>query len=179
MDTISAMAEIVSNSNIQYNVSMSIVSEILEELWNTEYNYKSVRVNIFGIPHFNKYHKRSLQMTINRLKEKEIIEKELTGIVLSKKGKEYVRKKYDSLKQFDNPGNLPKERTLLVMFDIPTEKKAHREWLRWHLKKFNYIMVQKSAWVGPYPIPKEFHQYLKNIKLDKCIKTFKLDKPYK
>ena len=158
---------------------MSIVSEILDELWNTEYNYKGVRVNIFGIPRFSKYHKRSLQMTINRLKDKGIIEKEVAGIILSKDGKEYIKKKYDSLKQFENPGNLSKDRTLLVMFDIPTDKKAHREWLRWHLKKFNYIMVQKSVWIGPSPLPKEFSDYLKNIKLDKCIKTFKLDQPYK
>lgn len=158
---------------------MSMVSNILKELWNTELNCKGVRVNLFGIPSFNKYPKKSLQVTINRLKEKGIIEKELAGIILSKYGKEYVKRKYESLKQFDNPGNLSKDRTLLVMFDIPTEKKAHREWLRWHLKKFNYIMVQKSAWVGPYPIPKEFSEYLKSIKLDRCIKTFKLDKPYR
>lgn len=157
---------------------MSIVSEILEELWNTELNYKGVRVNLFGIPRFTKYSKKTIQKTLIRLKNKNIIEKESSGIVLSKYGKEYVKKKYDSLKQFDNPGNLSKDRTLLVMFDIPTEKKAHREWLRWHLKKFNYIMVQKSAWVGPSPLPKEFKDYLKEIKLEKCIKTFKLEKPY-
>ena len=65
------------------------------------------------------------------------------------------------------------------MFDIPTDKKAHREWLRWHLKKFGYIMIQKSVWVGPFPLPKEFKEYIKEIKLDKCLKTFKLEKPYK
>jgi len=158
---------------------MSIINEILEELWNTEYNYKGVKVNIFGIPRFNKYPKKSIQVTINRLKKKGVIEKELAGIVLSKYGKEYVRKKFDSLKQFDRPENISKDKILLVMFDIPTERKHQREWLRWHLKKFNYIMVQKSVWVGPYPLPKEFSLYLKNIKLDKCIKTFKLNKPYK
>jgi len=156
-----------------------MIGEIFDELWNTELNYKGVKVNLFGIPRFNKYPKKSLQVTINRLKKKGMIEKEVSGIVLSKYGKEYIKRKYDSLKQFDNPGNLSKDRTLLVMFDIPTEKKAHREWLRWHLKKFNYIMVQKSAWVGPSPLPKEFNQYLKSIKLSKCIKTFKLVKPYK
>jgi len=158
---------------------MSIVSEILEELWNTELNYKGVRVNIFGIPRFSKYPKKSVQVTINRLRKNGVIEKELAGIVLSKYGKEYVKKKFDSLKQFDKPENTSKDRNLLVMFDVPTEKKHQREWLRCHLKKFNYVMVQKSTWVGPYPLPKEFSKYLKEIKLDNCIKTFKLDKPYK
>ena len=38
-----------------------MVGEILEELWNTELNYKGVKVNIFGIPRFKKYSKRSRQ----------------------------------------------------------------------------------------------------------------------
>ena len=64
------------------------------------------------------------------------------------------------------------------MFDVPVEKKAERDWFRWHLKKFGYIMVQHSVWVGPSPLPKEFKEYLEEIKLNKCIKTFKLAKPY-
>ncbi len=136
-------------------------------------------VNIFGIPRFNKYPKGTIYKSISRLKEKGVIEKELGGIVLSKYGKEYVKRKFDSLKQFNKPEIINDKRDLLIMFDIPTEKKAHREWLRWNLKKFNFIMVQKSTWVGPSPLPKEFTQYLKEIKIDKCIKTFKLEKPYK
>jgi len=158
---------------------MSMVGEILEELWNTELNYKGVRVNIFGIPRFKKYSQRSIRSTIDRLKEKGFIEKELSGIVLSKNGRKYVEKKFDSLKQFDKPKGLSKERKLLLMFDVPTEKKGEREWLRWHLKKFDYIMIQQSVWVGPSPLPKEFNDYIKEIKLDKCIKIFKLEKPYK
>lgn len=158
---------------------MSMVGEILEELWNTELNYKGMRVNLFGIPRFKQYSQRSMQVTIARLNKKGIIEKELSGIILSKYGKEYVKRKFDSLKQFDKPANLSKERRLLVMFDVPTEKKGEREWLRWHLKKFGYIMIQQSVWVGPAPLPKEFSDYVKSIKLDRCIKTFKLEKSYK
>ncbi|MBK5215802.1 MAG: CRISPR-associated endonuclease Cas2 [Candidatus Pacebacteria bacterium] len=158
---------------------MSIVREILEELWNTELNYSGIKVNIFGIPRFKKYKEGSIRNTIDRLKREGIIKKELAGIVLSKQGKEYVRRKFDSLKQFDKPENISKERNLLVMFDVPVEKKGEREWFRWHLKKFGYIMIQHSVWVGPSPLPKEFNDYVKKIKLDKCIKTFKLEKSYK
>ncbi|MCX6754319.1 MAG: hypothetical protein NTU81_00615 [Candidatus Nomurabacteria bacterium] len=156
-----------------------MVNEILKELWNTELNYKGMRINMFGIPRFKQYPQKSFRDTIDRLSRKGIIEKELAGIVLSKYGKEYVKKKFDSLKKFNKPDNISNKRDLLIMFDIPTGRKPEREWLRWHLKKFNYIMVQKSTWVGPYPLPKEFSIYLKSIKLDKFIKTFKLAKPYK
>ena len=57
---------------------MSIVSEILEELWNTELNYKGVRVNLFGIPRFNKYKKDVMYNTISRLKRNGMVEKELS-----------------------------------------------------------------------------------------------------
>jgi len=158
---------------------MSMINEILRELWESEHSYKGMRVNIFGIPKFKKYNKKSLQITVDRLNKKGIIEKELKEIVLSKYGKEYVKRKFNSLKQFDKPDKISSKRDLLLMFDVPTEKKAHREWLRWHLKKFNYVLIQKSVWVGPSPLPKEFNDYLKEIKLNNCIKTFKLEKPYK
>lgn len=157
---------------------MSIVKEILNELWDTELKYKGITVNLFGVPRFKKYSKQSLRRTIDRLKEEGVLEKEKTGIVLSKYGKEYARRKADSLRQFEKPANLSKDKTLLLMFDIPVGRKGEREWLRWHLKKFGYEMIQKSVWVGPWPLPSEFKNYLSEIKLKECIKTFKLAKPY-
>jgi len=158
---------------------MSIVREILEELWNTEIRYKGARVNFFGIPRFKKYKPESIKATINRLEKQGLIKKELSGILLSKNGKVYVRRKLDSLKQFNKTDNISKNKNLIVMFDIPTERKPEREWLRWHLKKFGYVMIQKSVWVGPSPLPKDFLDYINEIRLKNCIKTFKLAKPYK
>jgi CRISPR-associated endonuclease Cas2 len=157
---------------------MSIVKEILEELWNTEIKHKGMSVNIFGVPRFRKYKSRSLRTTIDRLKQKNIIQKELSGIILSKYGKEYIGRKTKSLKEFERPDTISKDKNLLLMFDIPTEKKAEREWLRWHLKKFGFVMIQKSVWVGPSPLVKEFKEYLEKIKLNDCIKTFKLARSY-
>ena len=158
---------------------MSIVGEILEELWNTEIHHKGMTVNIFGIPRFKKYSPKSVRGTIDRLRRKGIIERESSGMVLSKYGKTYVKIKINSLKQFDKPKNISKNKDLLVMFDIPIKKKGERDWFRWHLKKFEFIMIQHSVWVGPSPLPKEFKEFIKKIKLDKCIKTFKLEKSYK
>ena len=179
-DTNSAMAEFVSLEIKVYNVSIvSIVSKILEELWNTELKYKGVSVNLFGIPKFPNYSKRSLRTTVDRLNKKEFIRKETTGIVLSEKGRKFVERKMQALKTFSKLEGISKTKTLLVMFDIPTERKAEREWFRWHLKKFGYILVQKSVWVGPSPLPKDFLSYIKEIHLENCIKTFKLSNPYK
>ena len=107
-----------------------------------------------------------------------LVEKSDQGLILTIKGQKYIKRKIDSLRQFyfDFDKNAPKN--LLVMFDIPETKKAEREWLRWHLKKFNYSMIQKSVWVGPSPLPKEFLDYLKIIKIKDGFKTFKLAKGY-
>lgn len=64
------------------------------------------------------------------------------------------------------------------MYDIPYQKKKERDWFRRQLKKFDYIMIQKSVWVGPSPLPKEFMDYIKAIGLRSQLKTFKLAKAY-
>jgi len=65
------------------------------------------------------------------------------------------------------------------MYDIPHNLKKERDWFRRQLIKFEYIMIQKSVWVGPSPLPKDFLDYLKEIKIGDNFKTFKLAKPYK
>ena len=69
-------------------------------------------------------------------------------------------------------------KNLMIMYDIPSEKKKERDWLRRQLIKFNYVMIQKSVWVGPSPLPKDFLNYLKEIKIGDNFKTFKLAKSY-
>ncbi len=69
-------------------------------------------------------------------------------------------------------------KNLIVIYDIPEEKKKERDWFRRHLKRFGFSMIQRSVWVGPSPLPKDFLEYIKEIKLKKTFKTFKLAKPY-
>ena len=39
-------------------------------------------------------------------------------------------------------------------------------------------MIQRSVWVGPSPLPKEFLDYVKTIGLQNYLKTFKLAEAY-
>ncbi|MCX6717161.1 MAG: hypothetical protein NTU76_00605 [Candidatus Taylorbacteria bacterium] len=39
-------------------------------------------------------------------------------------------------------------------------------------------MIQRSVWVGPSPLPKDFIDYVKSIGLRDKLKTFKLAKSY-
>ena len=157
---------------------MSLVYEILKELSNTSLRYKGSRVNLFGIPKFKRYSQNSLSGTLSYIRKAGFVENIDTDLQVTRKGQEYIKKKIDSLRQFyfNFDKNAPKN--LIVMFDIPETKKAEREWLRLHLKKFNYSMIQKSVWVGPSPLPKEFLDYIKAIKIKDGFKTFKLARGY-
>ena len=158
---------------------MNLVDKILKELWNTSVSYKGTKVNLFGVPVLKKHSHGSVRTTICRLHKKGLIESSDNGWHLTPAGKKYIKKKEDSLLQFENSFTKDAPKNLLVMFDIPETHKAEREWFRWHLKKFNFIMIQKSVWVGPSPLSKEFLDYVKKIGLKDSIKTFKLARPYK
>ena len=156
--------------------------EILEGLWNTHLYYKGVKVNVFGIPIFweNKkgYSKNSFDITLSRLKKKGFIEIRSEKWFLTKAGKEYFENQRKLGTKFSSPFVLNAPKNLLLMFDIPESRRAERNWLRWHLKEFQYFMIQQSVWVGPSPLPKKFGAHLKEMGLYVCIKTFKLAKPY-
>jgi DNA-binding transcriptional regulator PaaX len=117
---------------------------------NKKRTYKGVPVNSFGIPVFNPNKKLDKQ--------------------------KYIKRIFHDTFLSDVDENSPKN--LIVMYDIPHEKKKERDWFRRHLKKFNYVMVQKSVWVGPSPLPKDFLEYVKSIGIIDQLKTFKLAKPY-
>ncbi|KKQ34177.1 MAG: hypothetical protein US50_C0059G0010 [Candidatus Nomurabacteria bacterium GW2011_GWB1_37_5] len=158
---------------------MSLIGDILEELMEKSLSYKGARVNLFGVPKFKNRSYDSISSTLYRLRKKSLVENSSKQWYLTPTGREYVKKKTNTLKYFLNnfPKNAPKN--LMVMFDIPEIKKAEREWFRWHLKKFQYLMIQKSVWIGPSPLPKEFMDYIKEIGLKESVKTFKLSKGYK
>ena len=80
---------------------------------------------------------------------------------------------------FHSPFEKSAPKNLLVMYDIPHEKKKERDWFRRQLVNFDYVMVQKSVWAGPSPLPKDFRNYVKFIGLSDKLKTFKLAKPYR
>ncbi len=156
---------------------MSIIFDILKELSETSINYKGMRVNLLGLPKFKKYSPNSLRATMSSLVKEGFIE-DYGSLCVTLKGKKYISKKIDSLKQFNFKFNKNAPKNLIVMFDVSESRKAEREWLRWHLKKFNYLMIQKSVWVGPSPLPKEFLDYIKSIELRDSLKTFKLARGY-
>jgi hypothetical protein len=158
--------------------NLSIGDKILKLLFEPTHRYKGMSVSMFGIPTIFPYKKQSINNTIYKLNKGRYITKNDKYICLLPKGRKYIENKKARLVTFDSPYKKESPKNLLVMFDIPEVKKAEREWFRFHLRQFGYEMIQKSVWVGPSPLPKDFLKYLKEINLKDCIKSFKLAKPY-
>ena len=114
--------------------------------------YKGMRVNSFGVPLFSRGRKS--------------------------RAKTEGRKKAFYNTVFISPFKKDAPKNLIVMYDIPHNLKKERDWFRRQLVKFEYVMIQKSVWVGPSPLPKDFLDYLKEIKIKDNFKTFKLAKSY-
>ena len=112
------------------------------------FNYKGVSVNTFGLPSFGG----------------------------SKKKVNISKRPY--LRSFISDFKKDAQKNLLLMYDIPHVRKKERDWFRRQLKNFEFVMIQRSVWVGPSPLPKDFLDYLKKIDLQKEFKTFKLAKAY-
>ena len=66
---------------------MSLVEEILRELWNTSLSYKGAKVNLFGIPKFKSYSYGSMRSTLSRLHKKGVINIGDKGCYLTPAGK--------------------------------------------------------------------------------------------
>ncbi|MFA5932171.1 MAG: hypothetical protein WC793_02230 [Candidatus Paceibacterota bacterium] len=119
---------------------------------NRRRRYKGMSVNLLGLPSFDSFEKAKVNTR--------------------KVPKRFYLKSFVS----DFHKNAPKN--LLLIYDIPEGRKKERDWFRRQLKNFDFVMIQRSVWVGPAPLPADFLSYLKRIGLRKEFKTFKLAKSY-
>lgn len=119
---------------------------------NRRLRYKGVSVNMFGLPDFGD--SKNKKNTANKISKRQYLNS------------------FASNFHKDAPKNL------LLIYDIPENRKKERDWFRRQLKNFDFVMIQRSVWVGPSPLPVEFLDYLKIIGLRKEFETFKLAKSY-
>ncbi len=104
-----------------------------------------------------------------RLKKRGLIENKNDSFKLSEKGLSYYKNSHKLIRI-----KLNKKNRIILIFDIPENQKKTREWLRRQIKSWDFTMIQKSVWSGFGPLPKEFDKRLKFLKIDKCVKIFKV-----
>lgn len=162
---------------------MSAEKLILEYLSNNKdkhpIKYKGVRLGFLCLPDFKYYKYQTLANRFSELKNRGYI-KEINGIYfITQKGESFLNKNiHDNFRKFTSEKTEHDPKDLLVLYDIPQDQTSARNWFRRELKRFHFVMIQRSVWVGPSPLPKEFVQYVKEIKINDNFKTFKLAKGY-
>lgn len=160
---------------------MSAEKLILEYLSKNKpaIRHAGVRLGFLGLPDFKYYKYQTLANRCSLLKSRGYI-KETNGIFyITHKGTEFLKQKDRVIfKKFESSKTDKDPKDLLLLYDISEDKKAQRNWLRKELINFYFVMIQRSVWVGPSPLPKEFIEYLKIVGLKDTIKTFKLEKGF-
>lgn len=160
--------------------SERLILEYLKNLKNEHViKYKGIKTGFLGLPDFKFYKYQTLANSCSRLKNRGYI-KEANGVYfITYKGEEFLENKRDHfLNKFETNKTEKDPKDLLLLYDIPQDKTTLRNWFRRELVSFYFVMIQKSVWVGPSPLPKEFLDYVKDIGLKDNIKYFKLAKGY-
>ncbi len=132
--------------------------------------------DIFGVnPKKKEFTKGEISINLSRLEKQGLIRKEPKRkmYILTEKGKElvsYIEDRYSILdKSWDG-------KLRILIFDIPEKKKYCREWLREELFLLNFKELQKSVYVGKYPLPKSFYQEIIQFRLNDFVFVFTIDK---
>lgn len=120
--------------------------------------------------HIDLRSKVALSMMISRLAKEGLIERKKEKIIITRKGEKISSQKFIQLTP------LPKERKIIVIFDIPEKMLEKRYWLRHELKGMGFEMIQKSVWKGNVAIPKEFLKDIYNLKLKEYVHIFEVIK---
>lgn len=135
-------------------------------------------MNVIGLPViYDEYEERTISNAVWKLKKQGYATDHNGLLYITARGSRYSKiVTSKKLKHFKSPFPKNASRNLLVLYDISEDKKKEREWFRYHLRKFGYKMIQRSVWIGPSPLPRDFILYVKSIGLKKSIKTHKIAK---
>jgi len=160
---------------------MSAERKILEYLYDFRNDpskrYGGIRRGFFMLPDFDFYQYQTLANKCSELKKRGLVKKGKNNeYYITTKGIYYIEENKSILKSLNFIVNEKLPKNLIVMYHIPQDQKKERDWFRCHLKKLNFEMIQKSVWLGPSPLPKEFLEYVEDVGIKDNFKTFKLSK---
>jgi CRISPR-associated endonuclease Cas2 len=117
----------------------------------------------------------TIRQTISRMEKHGFIKKENGSYKLSSAGKYLaqciLKRKKVFAKKWD-------KKYRVVIFDIPEKKKHLRNWLRDELYELKYKKLQKSVFIGKFPLPEDLVKSIKIKKIDKHVDYLLSEKIY-
>lgn len=104
----------------------------------------------------------NFRVTLYRLQKKGLIEKKNNKFQLSFSGLKFFDKIKSENKAWD-------QKWRIVMFDIPEKFRKERHWLRQALYNFKYKPLQKSVFIGKWPLEEDLYKEIKEREIDKYL----------
>lgn len=169
---------------------MGITDEILFLLSQNPGNYRELRTRLSGNTYLDDKRldaeirkkelaakEKSFRTLLSQLKKR--------GLVTNKNGLWQItlagRKKKEQISSSPvrhiHYSKIPEsDRKMIIAFDIPEANKAERHWLRIVLINLGFVMLQRSVWFGPAPLPDEFIKDIRVKKIHECLKFFEVKK---
>lgn len=124
-----------------------------------------------------KKRRRRFAQFVNHLKRRGYIKidslKEKRGILLTQKGAQKILR----IKYKIKTGHRKRKdkKWIMVVFDIPENKRKYRDEFRGFLISLGFQNFQKSIWVSPYDITEDLEKIIKTYSLDKFVKIFLIE----
>ena len=105
---------------------------------------------------------------LNRLQNKGLVEKKDDKYILTFLGLKYFKR----IKQKNSDREIKKwdGRWRVVMFDIPEKLRKERNWLRHQLYGLEYQLIQKSVFLGKWPLTEDFFNEIIERRLNNFIR---------
>ena|SRR3972149_558981 len=105
---------------------------------------------------------------LNRLQNKGLVEKKDDKYILTFLGLKYFKR----IKQKNSDREIKKwdGRWRVVMFDIPEKLRKERNWLRHQLYGLEYQLIQKSVFLGKWPLTEDFFNEITERRLNNFIR---------
>jgi DNA-binding transcriptional regulator PaaX len=119
--------------------------------------------------------KQKFYCLLNKLKREGFVLKTQIGWKITALGKTKLKiLRQKSRKKFPK---IIKDSTIkIIVFDIPEKERKKRDWLRQMLKNLEFIMLQKSVWIGKTVLTKKFIYNLKKLDILSFVQIFAVSK---
>jgi hypothetical protein len=118
----------------------------------------------------------AIRQSIRRLQKNGFVEKKGGRYALTEKGKalaDYILKRKKNLEsKWDG-------KFRVVIFDIPEDQSKTRDWLRRELYMLNYKKLQKSVFIGKYPLTTDLIKDIRKMKIGNFVNYLLVEKAYK
>lgn len=126
----------------------------------------------------NPVDEKAFRVVLTRLRHEGLVTNEARGIwSITKQGKEIAMRAVTALRKREDlqmPKN--KEEKIVIVFDIPEQRRNERMLLRFELLALEFKRLQQSVWMGYGPLPADFITYLKDHDLLSCVHVFSVNK---